>query len=120
ESLPKVFPLHLRGTGGSFATNVGGRMIGTMAATVNTELLSPMFSGPNPMKVATAAAVIGGSVYLIALVVSFWLPKPTTEPISTGAPPSSSPLSEADMGTPGRGTCLPKAPAARVPSDTRP
>src|SRR5207248_690293 len=24
EYLPKVFPLHLRGTGGSFATNVGG------------------------------------------------------------------------------------------------
>src|SRR5262249_6672594 len=66
EFLPKVFPLHLRGTGGSFATNVGGRMIGTMAATLNTELLAPMFSGPNPMKVAMAAAVIGGTVYLIA------------------------------------------------------
>src|SRR5262249_24071987 len=33
EFLPRVFPLHLRGTGGSFATNLGGRMIGTMAAT---------------------------------------------------------------------------------------
>ena len=33
EYLPKVFPVHLRGTGGAFATNVGGRMIGTMAAT---------------------------------------------------------------------------------------
>src|SRR5262245_66036011 len=45
EFLPRVFPLHLRGTGGSFATNVGGRMIGTMAATLNTELLSTYFSG---------------------------------------------------------------------------
>jgi MFS family permease len=98
EFLPKVFPLHLRGTGGSFATNVGGRMIGTMAATVNTELLSPMFRGTNPMKVAMAAAVIGGSVYLIALVASFWLPKPTMEP-SSEAPPPSSPLSDADLGT---------------------
>ena len=103
ELLPKVFPLHLRGTGGSFATNVGGRMIGTMAATVNTELLSPMFSGPNPMKVAMAAAVIGGTVYLIALFASFWLPQPNTEPVTEGPPPSS-PLSTADAGTrtPGR------------------
>ena len=36
EFLPRVFPMHLRGTGGSFATNFGGRMIGTMAATLNT------------------------------------------------------------------------------------
>jgi MFS family permease len=80
EFLPKVFPLHLRGTGSSFATNVGGRMIGTMAATFNTELLSGYFSGPTPIKVATAAAVIGGSVFFIALVASFFLPKPETEP----------------------------------------
>ena len=78
EYLPKVFPVHLRGTGGSFATNVGGRMIGTMAATLNTELLSPMLQGPSdPMKVATAAAIIGGSVYLLALILSFFLPDPT-------------------------------------------
>jgi MFS family permease len=76
EFLPKVFPVHLRGTGGSFATNVGGRMVGTMAATLNTEVLSGLFTGENPAKVATAAAVIGGTVYAVALVASFWLPKP--------------------------------------------
>jgi len=79
ELLPKVFPLHLRGTGGSFATNVGGRMLGTMAATFNTELLSPLFSGTNPMKVASAAAVIGGTVYLLALILSFFLPQSKDE-----------------------------------------
>lgn len=79
EYLPKVFPLHLRGTGSAFATNIGGRMIGTMAAIVNTELLAPLFSGGNPIKVATAAAVIGASVYAIALVVSFLLPEPAGE-----------------------------------------
>jgi MFS family permease len=79
EFLPKVFPLHLRGTGGSFATNVGGRMIGTMAAPLNTELLSGFFSGDNPVKVATAAAVIGGTVFTVALIASFYLPKPTDE-----------------------------------------
>ena len=79
ELLPKVFPLHLRGTGGSFATNVGGRMLGTMAAPFNTEILSTYFDGSNPMKVAMAAAVIGGAVYAIALIASFWLPHPHEE-----------------------------------------
>lgn len=79
ELLPKLFPLHLRGTGGSFATNVGGRMFGTMAATFNTEFLSQMFSGPNPMKVATAAAIIGGAVYLVAFIASFFLPEAKSE-----------------------------------------
>ncbi len=76
EFLPKVFPLHLRGTGGSFATNVGGRMIGTMAATLNTEVLSKQFAGTPAMQVASAAAVIGGVVYLLAFLATFWLPKP--------------------------------------------
>jgi hypothetical protein len=74
EFLPKVFPLHLRGTGGSFATNVGGRMFGTMAAILNTELLAPQVGGV-PMGVPTAAAIIGGTVYLVAFVASFFLPR---------------------------------------------
>ncbi len=77
EYLPRVFPVHLRGTGGSFATNVGGRMIGTMFALVNTEFLAPLFTGAdNPTKVATAAAIIGGSVFVVALGASFLLPAP--------------------------------------------
>jgi MFS family permease len=79
EFLPRVFPLHLRGTGGSFATNFGGRMVGTMAATLNTEWLSKQFTGTPPAQVAMAAGVIGGSVYLIALVASFLLPVPKDE-----------------------------------------
>jgi MFS family permease len=79
EYLPKVFPVHLRGTGGGFATNFGGRMLGTMAATLNTELLAPLFEGDNPAKVATAAAVIGGAAYFLALVLSFLMPAPKAE-----------------------------------------
>lgn len=79
EFLPKVFPLHLRGTGGSFATNFGGRMLGTMAATLNTEILAKLFSGSPPMQVAAAAGVIGGTVYLIALLATFLLPAPQVE-----------------------------------------
>ena len=76
EFLPRVFPLHLRGTGGSFATNIGGRMIGTMAAILNTEVLSKMFTGiPSPpLQVAAAAGVIGGSVYLINALRRLVLP----------------------------------------------
>jgi MFS family permease len=81
EFLPRVFPVHLRGTGSAFATNVGGRMLGTMAATLNAELLAPMFTSVegNPLKVAYAAAIIGGTVYVIALVLSFMLPTPKDE-----------------------------------------
>ena len=40
--LPRVYPVHLRGTGESFAANVGGRMIGTSAALVTTNLVASM------------------------------------------------------------------------------
>jgi MFS family permease len=80
EFLPRVYPMHLRGTGGSFATNLGGRMIGTMAAFLNTEFLATLFVGiPLPMQVAKAAGIIGGGVYLIALVATFILPHPHEE-----------------------------------------
>ena len=40
--LPRVYPVHLRGTGESFAANVGGRMIGTFGALLTTSLVSEM------------------------------------------------------------------------------
>ena len=36
--LPRVYPVHLRGTGESFAANIGGRMIGTSFAWVTATL----------------------------------------------------------------------------------
>lgn len=83
EYLPKVFPMHLRGTGGSFATNVGGRMIGTSMAFVTTNLIAPMISGDPtkilPIHVAKAAGYVGGGIALLALVVGFFLPEPKGE-----------------------------------------
>lgn len=77
EYLPKVFPLHLRGTGGSFATNVGGRMIGTSAAFLTTNLLAPMITGKSTFdQVAIAAGMVGTSVFLLALALTFLLPEP--------------------------------------------
>ena len=79
EFLPKVFPLHLRGTGGSFATNVGGRMIGTSAAFVTTTLVAPNLPGTTFEQVATAAAIVGTAIFVIGFCLSFLLPEPKTE-----------------------------------------
>jgi MFS family permease len=83
EYLPKVFPLHLRGTGGSFATNIGGRMIGTSMATLNTSWLAPLLAGGvqavKPMHVALAAGYIATAMAVIAFLVGFLLPEPKSE-----------------------------------------
>jgi hypothetical protein len=80
EYLPKIFPLHLRGTGGSFATNVGGRMIGTSAAYLTTNLIAPMMSGASTFdKVAAAAGAVGVGVFVIGFAISFLLPEPKAE-----------------------------------------
>lgn len=79
EYLPKAFPLHLRGTGGSFATNVGGRMIGTSASLLTTAVVAPLIPGNPYVQVATAAAIVGGGVYLLALLLTAFLPEPTAD-----------------------------------------
>ena len=77
--LPRVYPTHLRGTGESFAANVGGRMIGTCAALVTTSLVTAMPGGSVPVRLAYAAALVGTSAYIIGVVASRWLPEPKTE-----------------------------------------
>ena len=77
--LPRVYPTYLRGTGESFAANVGGRMIGTMAALVTTQLANSMPGASPPIKLAYASAVVGTAAYVIGLVASCWLPEPGRE-----------------------------------------
>jgi MFS family permease len=79
EYLPKAFPLHLRGTGGSFATNVGGRMLGTSAAFVTANLVAPKMTGTTFEQVATAAAIVATGVFVIGLLLSFLLPEPKAD-----------------------------------------
>ena len=80
EYLPKVFPLHLRGTGGSFATNVGGRMIGTSASLLTTMVIAPMIAGGveavRPLHIAQSAGWVAASIAVVALVLGFFLPEP--------------------------------------------
>jgi MFS family permease len=77
--LPRVYPTHLRGTGESFAANVGGRMIGTCAALVTTSLVPSMPGAAVPIKLAYAAGLVGTVAYVIAVVASRWLPEPESE-----------------------------------------
>ncbi|HVR69289.1 MAG TPA: MFS transporter [Vicinamibacteria bacterium] len=77
--LPRVYPTHLRGTGESFAANVGGRMIGTSAALVTTTLASSMPGGTPSQQLAYAAAVVAFGVYAIGFAASFFLPEPARE-----------------------------------------
>ncbi|MBW3539529.1 MAG: MFS transporter [Planctomycetes bacterium] len=78
--LPRVFPLHLRGTGESFAANIGGRMIGTSFAWVTATLAATdLFPGSGPAKTAYTAAAVACGVYAMNLILSFFLPQPPTE-----------------------------------------
>jgi MFS family permease len=74
--LPRVYPTHLRGTGESFAANVGGRMIGTMAALVTVSLVTSMPGGSVPERLAYASAAVGTAAYIIGVIASRWLPEP--------------------------------------------
>jgi hypothetical protein len=78
--LPRVYPLHLRGTGESFAANIGGRMFGTSAAFVTTNWLAPHMPGKTSFEqVALGAALMAVLVYAIGFIASFWLPEPPTQ-----------------------------------------
>lgn len=75
--IPLVFPLHLRGTGESFAANIGGRIIGTFAA-----WLTLTFSDakpPNPANIALVGAYVAGGYALVGAVLSFFLPEPNQQ-----------------------------------------
>jgi MFS family permease len=74
--LPRVYPLHLRGTGEGFAANIGGRMIGTSFAAVTTFASKFAPGGTPPIKLANAAAGVALFVFLVGTIASFYLPEP--------------------------------------------
>ena len=77
--LPRVYPVHLRGTGESFAANIGGRLIGTSFAWLTATLAVTPDRAYAPTKVALVAAAVGFCVYLVGFIASFWLPEPRRE-----------------------------------------
>lgn len=74
--LPTLYPTHLRGTGESFAANVGGRMLGTSAALITTSIVTYMPGGTAARQLGYAAGIVGFLAYAAGFVGSFWLPQP--------------------------------------------
>jgi MFS family permease len=77
--LPRMYPTYLRGTGESFAANIGGRMLGTSAALLTTTFANSMFGANAFEKLAYSAATVALIVYAIGFLSSFWLPEPQQE-----------------------------------------
>jgi MFS family permease len=72
--IPHVFPTHLRGTGESFAANIGGRVLGTAAAwlTLTFSAATP----PDPLRIAVVGACVAGGYALLGAILTRWLPEP--------------------------------------------
>ena len=79
--LPKAYPVRLRGTGESFAANIGGRMFGTPFAWVAQHIaLYSFVPGASPAaKTAIVAAGIGFTLFFLNLVLSYFLPEQSAE-----------------------------------------
>ena len=84
--LPRVYPVHLRGTGESFAANIGGRLVGTSFAAVTQMIAAALVASPAPgvppdptaiaHMTAYVAAGVAFTVYLVNFGLSFFLPEP--------------------------------------------
>ena len=75
--IPLVFPVHLRGTGESFAANIGGRVLGTAAAWFTLTLSAS--DKPNPARVAVVGACVAGAYVLVGALLTQFLPEPKSE-----------------------------------------
>ncbi|HVJ86510.1 MAG TPA: MFS transporter [Caulifigura sp.] len=71
--IPHAFPLHLRGTGESFAANIGGRLIGTAAAFITLTLAAS--KPPNLSKMALVGACVAGAYAIVGFLLTFFLPE---------------------------------------------
>jgi MFS family permease len=87
--LPHVYPVHLRGTGESFAANIGGRMFGTPFAYVTQWLAVRFIAAPGAAPIsesASATALVAAGVafalLLVNFLLSFLLPEPTHDVVS--------------------------------------
>jgi MFS family permease len=74
--LPRIYPTHVRGTGESFAYNIGGRAIGISAALLTTTLSTIFPGGSSAVKLAHSAGTIATCALAVLLVGSFLLPEP--------------------------------------------
>jgi MFS family permease len=74
--LPRMYPTHLRGTGESFAINIGARIIGASGVLFTTQLANVMPGANAPAKLAYSAGALAVLAYSLSLVGSVWLREP--------------------------------------------
>ncbi len=74
--LPRVYPTYLRGTGESFAANIGGRMLGTSAAYVTATLATSAPGATPSAQLAWASGAVGTVLAAAAVILSKWLVEP--------------------------------------------
>jgi xanthine/uracil permease len=75
--IPLVFPVHLRGTGESFAANIGGRVLGTAAAWLTLTFAAS--EKPDPARMAIVGACVAGAYALVGALLTQFLPEPKPE-----------------------------------------
>jgi MFS family permease len=73
--LPRHYPTHLRGTGESFAMNIGGRVLAVPAALLTTQLADVLRGGSAPIRLTYAAGCTTLLALSIVALASFWLPE---------------------------------------------
>jgi hypothetical protein len=74
--LPRMYPTHLRGTGESFAINIGARVIGASGVLLTTQLTNIMPGAGSAARLAYSAGMVAVLAYTASLIGSFWLREP--------------------------------------------
>jgi MFS family permease len=74
--LPRMYPTHLRGTGESFAINIGARLIGASGVLLTTQLANIMPGAGAAARLAYSAGILAVLAYSLSLIGSFWLAEP--------------------------------------------
>ena len=74
--LPRVYPTRLRGTGESFAANIGGRALGVSAALMTTTLSNVMPGTGHAAQLAHAAGTVAILFLVMGVIGTYWLPEP--------------------------------------------
>jgi MFS family permease len=74
--LPRMYPTYLRGTGESFAINIGARVIGASGVLLTTQLANIMPGASATARLACSAGTLAVLAYTGSLIGSFWLREP--------------------------------------------
>ncbi len=74
--MPRIYPTHLRGTGDSFAINMGARVIGASGVLFTTQLANVMPGAGAAARLAYSTGTLAVLAFSGSLLGSFWLREP--------------------------------------------